>query len=102
MIETYPNAHLLGATATPIRSDDFNIRTHFFDSCEVSRYSLNNAIQDGTFVKPYYIYGTFLASENFLRLTNKVNESNIKSTLSKVWDLTCWDFSYKIPRLLKK
>lgn len=77
LIETYPNAHLLGATATPIRSDDFNIRTHFFDSCEVSRYSLNNAIQDGTFVKPYYIYGTFLASENFLKLTNKVKESNM-------------------------
>ena len=77
LIDTYPKAHVLGATATPTRTDDFNIRTHFFDSCEVSKYSLKDAINDGLFRKPYYIYGTFLASENFLRLANRVQDSNM-------------------------
>ena len=88
ILELYPKCHLLGATATPERSDYFNIRYHFFDGIETSKYSLNDAINDGIFCKPYYVYSLFEINKNFEKIKKKVESSDLsknkKVELSKM------------------
>lgn len=50
------NAKFIGATATPERSDSFDIIDEFFDNVCVKQYTLHDAIKDGIIKKPYYIY----------------------------------------------
>lgn len=56
LIEVCPNAHLLGATATPERMDMVDEIAIFFDDHATSRYTLHNAFQDGIIKKPYYCF----------------------------------------------
>lgn len=51
-----PNAKFVGATATPERSDAFDVIDEFFDNICVNQYTLHDAIQDGIVKKPYYIF----------------------------------------------
>lgn len=77
ILSLYPNCHLLGATATPERSDYFNVRYHFFDGIEVSTYGLIKAINDGIFPKPYYVYSLFEIDKNFEKMISRVNNSDL-------------------------
>ena len=83
LLKTYPKAHLLGATATPNRSDYFNIRYHFFDGIEVSQYTMRDAIADKIFQKPYYVYSTFEIKENFKNLKREVRDSDMSDERKK-------------------
>lgn len=49
--------HILGSTATPDRMDGFDVIDAFFDNCLVEPYTMNDAIGDKIFPKPYYVYG---------------------------------------------
>lgn len=49
--------HILGSTATPDRMDGFDVIDAFFDNCLVEPYTMNEAIGDKIFPKPYYVYG---------------------------------------------
>lgn len=50
------NARFVGATATPERSDSFDIIDEFFDNVCVKQYTLHDAIRDGIIKRPYYVY----------------------------------------------
>ena len=56
LLNTYPNIHILGATATPERMDMIDEIAMFFDDRIVSKYTLHNALQDGILQKPYYCF----------------------------------------------
>lgn len=77
LIDIYPKAHILGATATPNRSDYFNVRYHFFDGIETSPYGISDCIKDGIFKKPYYVIGTFAVSTNYKILKKRAMDLDI-------------------------
>lgn len=58
MMQTHPNTHFAGATATPNRSDGFDVVSVFFSDIMVSSYNLHDAIRDGVLQKPNYCYCT--------------------------------------------
>jgi len=51
-----PNAHLVGATATPERMDMIDEIAIFFDDICISKYTLHDAFQDGVLQVPYYTF----------------------------------------------
>lgn len=53
------NNYFIGATATPDRTDSFNVVEEFFDGHVISEYNLHNAIEDGLLSKPYYVYSVY-------------------------------------------
>lgn len=59
LFETCSDAKFIGATATPDRSDSFDVIDTFFDNIVVYPYTLHDAIQDGIIKKPYYCYCTY-------------------------------------------
>lgn len=56
LFKYHPNSHFVGSTATPNRSDAFDIIDTFFENINVSEYTLHDSFQDGILKKPYYIY----------------------------------------------
>ena len=59
LIRENPEAHLLGATATPERMDMIDEIAMFFDDHTISRYTLHDAMQDGILQKPYYCFCSY-------------------------------------------
>lgn len=58
MNEVCPNAHYLGITATPNRSDKIDIKWHFFDGHVAFEYTMKDAFNDNIYLEPYYVYTT--------------------------------------------
>lgn len=59
IIKANPEAQLIGLTATPIRSDGFDISSEFFDDIFTFPYTLADAIEDGMIKKPYYCFCSY-------------------------------------------
>lgn len=51
-----PKAHIIGLTATPNRSDGFDIVEEYFKGVTVFPYTLHDAFQDGLYKIPVYCY----------------------------------------------
>ena len=51
-----PNAHIIGLTATPNRSDGFDVIEKLFRGITVFPYTLHDAFQDGIYKAPHYCY----------------------------------------------
>lgn len=75
----------IGATATPDRSDSFDVIEGFFDNIVVYPYTLHDAIQDGIIQKPYYCYCTYDIEtdlkEAALTAGEDVNDIKVKEVL---------------------
>lgn len=56
LLKLCPNAHTLGATATPDRMDGFDVIAEFYNNIVVSKYTIHDAHQDDILKKSYYIY----------------------------------------------
>ena len=50
----HPETKYLGATATPVRSDGFDILATFFNNKKTDDYGLIDALNDGILKRPYY------------------------------------------------
>lgn len=59
IIKVNPKAQLIGLTATPIRSDGFDISSEFFDDVFTFPYTLSDAIEGGMIKKPYYCFCSY-------------------------------------------
>lgn len=59
LLDSCPIAQLVGLTATPDRSDGFDVVQEFFDGICVYRYTLADAIKDGIIQKPYYCFCSY-------------------------------------------
>lgn len=59
LMNALPNAHYIGATATPNRSDSLDIVSMFFSGIMSFPYTLHDAIKDGLLKKPNYCYCTY-------------------------------------------
>lgn len=51
-----PKAHIIGLTATPNRSDGFDIVEEYFKGVTVFPYTLHDAFKDGLYKVPVYCY----------------------------------------------
>ena len=51
-----PTAHIIGLTATPNRSDGFDVVEEYFMGVTVFPYTLHDAFQDGLYKVPVYCY----------------------------------------------
>lgn len=58
LFERFPDAGFVGATATPERSDAFDVISEFFKGICVYPHTLHDAIQAGIIQKPVYTYMT--------------------------------------------
>ena len=56
LLTAFPEAKLLGATATPDRMDFVDEISRYFHDRRVFEYTLHDAFQDGLLQKPYYLY----------------------------------------------
>lgn len=63
LLDSFPNAHILGATATPERMDMIDEIAMFFDDRITSKYTLHDAFQDGIIKKPYYCFCAYGESD---------------------------------------
>lgn len=59
LLKAFPNAHLVGATATPDRMDLIDVVDKFFNNIVVFEYNLHNAFQDGLLKRPYYCFCSY-------------------------------------------
>lgn len=59
LLKVYTKAHYLGGTATPNRSDLNNYRLKYFGNDQLPYYGIMDAIKDGIFVKPLYVYSLY-------------------------------------------
>lgn len=63
LLNNAPDIKVLGATATPDRTDAIDILGRYFPTSTVSEYTIHNAFQDGLLQKPYYVYCGFAKPE---------------------------------------
>lgn len=63
LLNFFPNAHLVGATATPDRMDLIDEISEFFDDIVVFEYTLHNAFQDGVLKKPVYCFCSYSSND---------------------------------------
>ena len=54
--EFNPKAHIIGLTATPNRSDGFDVVEEYFKGVTVFPYTLHDAFKDGLYNVPVYCY----------------------------------------------
>lgn len=66
------SAYFLGATATPDRSDGFNVVAELFDNTTISEYTVHDAIQDGILRNPLYVYSLIYREGMLNELKNRV------------------------------
>lgn len=59
LLSVFPNAHFLGATATPERMDLVDEISVFFENRVVGKYTLHDAFQDGVLQRPYYCFCSY-------------------------------------------
>lgn len=77
MDEICPKANYLGLTATPNRTDKLEIKWHFFDGISAFKYDLFDAIRDGIYPKPYYVYTPLNGNELENQLNNKIDSLSV-------------------------
>ena len=76
LLGVQPDAKLLGATATPERSDSVDEITIFFGGHISSEYTLHNAFQDKILQQPIYVYCSYGKSD--IKETEKAAKLEIK------------------------
>ena len=74
------NARFLGLTATPVRTDGYDIINTFFDGHITFPYTLKDALDDNIFIRPKYVYTLLDQSEIYDRLYNRIHKSNMSIT----------------------
>ena len=80
------NTHFIGATATPVRMDNFDVISHFFKNNMTYVYTLYDAIRDNIIKKPYYCYATYDFEKDLKNAATEsgqdVNDEFVKSVIT--------------------
>ena len=82
--ETLTNAHFLGMTATPDRTDAVDVIERHFDNILVYPYTLHDAFNDHALQKPFYVYSTYNQVE-------QIKEEILNEWKAKSWKTTSED-----------
>lgn len=73
-------ANYLAMTATPKRTDRLDIKWHFFGGHTVFDYTLEDAINDGLYLKPTYVYTPLDKQTIAENCMNLIDDSNLSSS----------------------
>lgn len=106
LLEAYPNANVLGTTATPERSDERNMADELFDGNLAVNITLNRAIQEYIVPAPYYVSALYTLDEEAERLKSRILNSNSEQKEHLVEKLLIarnnWEKSKGVPTILQK
>lgn len=97
-------AHIVGATATPDRSDAFDVVNEFFQGICVYPYTLHDAVQDGIIKMPYYVYCTYDIETNFKRAAREAGQNIDEPSVKEVINSRMLEASkiHNMPTIIKK
>lgn len=84
----YPQAKLLGLSATPIRNDGTNVVEKLFEDAVAEELSLLEAIEAGIIYPPKYVVPDFIREDELESLLEKINsvEGERKEQLKAEYD----------------
>lgn len=86
ILESNTNVHFVGATATPDRSDAFDVIEYFFNDVVVFEYTLHNSFEDGILKKPYYCYCTYdiegTVRKDLKKASLDLSDANVKEVIN--------------------
>ena len=75
--DMFPDAYFIGATATPERSDKFNLAAELFNGNILDRYDTKIAFEEGFYAKPKYIYAIYELKEEFENIKKQTESSDL-------------------------
>ncbi len=96
-------AHVVGATATPERSDAFDVISNFFKGITVDNFSLHDAIKSGILQKPYYVYCTYDIEKSFLEDARKIGQEYTDPKVQSVVRSSVMELAtiYNMPKIIR-
>lgn len=97
-------AHVIGATATPDRSDAFDVVNEFFRGICVYPYTLHDAVQDDIIKMPYYVYCTYDIETNFKRAAREAGQDIDSPSVKEVINSRMLEACkiHNMPTIIKK
>lgn len=109
LLDMYPDAKVVGATATPVRFTDVgrDMAEEVFGGNTAGNISLSDAIKNGILPKPTYVAALYDIEEDVAKAKKKITESKFTSNkdelLKKVDKLKiAWNSALSIDNILKK
>ena len=106
LLKMYPQAKLLGLSATPIRNDGANVVERLFENAIAEEISLLEAIEAGIIYPPKYVVPDFIREDELESLLEKINsaECDRKEELKEEYEklVKKSDKAKGIPDLLKE
>lgn len=76
ILDDFPDVSMLGATATPIRTDGLDV-LELFEGYQPFQYTLDDAIQDKIYYRPLVVTGTYDAKALVHRFYEKEQKSKL-------------------------
>lgn len=68
-------ALFVGATATPMRMDGFDVTKIFFKNKTCFKYDIHDALKDGMYLRPTVIYGVYTEENNDVDIDKYIKEA---------------------------
>lgn len=107
--ETFPNAQLIGTTATPIRTDGQNIKNTLFNGVEIKPLYLADAILEDLLPNPCYIASLYAIDEyfqeqiDFVECSRRIGNEDKPLIVDEIKN-SCLEYKklYNIPNILQK
>ena len=75
LLSRYPNAKVLGLSATPVRNDGANVVERLFGNSVASEISLLEAMEEGIIIPPRYITPDFLEQDELETLLQQIEKA---------------------------
>ncbi|MBO5435379.1 DEAD/DEAH box helicase family protein [bacterium] len=96
-------AHFVGATATPLRMDNFDVISVFFSDIMVYSYTIFDAIQDGMLKKPNYCYCTYDIETDLKETALTAGEDITDPIVRDVINAKCIEMAkiFNLPTIIK-
>lgn len=97
------NAHFVGATATPIRSDNFDVVSELFCDIMTYTYTLFDAIENGLIKRPPYCYCAYDHETDLKNAALTAGEDINDPTVKEVLDAKLIEMSkiFNMPTIIK-
>ncbi|MCU7667753.1 Helicase associated domain protein [Bacillus thuringiensis] len=110
LIKIYPDIHILGTSATPIRHLDGNrdMTDELFEGCLASEIKLPEAIVKGYLPEPYYVSSLYTLDEEIdnrkeKAINSSMDDESKQNLLLKLTNIKKdWEKTYGVPQILRK
>lgn len=80
LMQTHPETHFLGATATPLRMDGINVVDTMFGGHTCYPYEMEDAFEDGLLKRPHYYYCVYNVVK---KIRDKIDEAGVNVSMHR-------------------